>query len=160
MVYRKNIFCKNHQTFGNLPFITHPQLERNLFYIGRGSYVTMIKIMLAFWTPCKYSIFKGYKEYWDFPNMVESIKSSKKSPKNFLTPIFARKYKGFRNFHKDALGREKKSSKIDVFCVHSTKITSHKPLFYGKFYVVVKWSYEGESGDSASTLTAYTTCGI
>ena len=37
-----------------------------------------------------------------------------------------------------------KSSKIDVFYVHSTKITSHKPLFYGKFYVVVKWSYEGE----------------
>ena len=28
-------------------------------------------------TPCKYSVFKGYKEYWDFPNMVESIKSSK-----------------------------------------------------------------------------------
>ena len=28
-----------------------------------------------------------------------------------MTPIFARKYKGFRNFHKDALGREKKNIK-------------------------------------------------
>ena len=35
--------------------------------------VTMIKILLAFWTPCKYSVFKGYKEYWDFRNMIERI---------------------------------------------------------------------------------------
>ena len=28
-----------------------------------------------------------------------------------MTPIFARKYKGFRNFHKDALGREKNHQK-------------------------------------------------
>ena len=55
-------------------------------------------------------VYKGFRTNWDFPNMIESIKSSK----------------------------------IDVFYVHSTKITSHKPLFYGKFYVVVKWSYEGE----------------
>ena len=43
-----------------------------------------------------------------FLTMYRNKKSSKSSPKNFLTPIFARKYKGFRNFHKDALGREKK----------------------------------------------------
>ena len=77
-------------------------------------------------TPCKPTKIKVYKEYWDFPNMVESIKSSKKSPKNFLTPIFARKYKGFRNFHKDALGREKKSSKMGTFS------TPPKPLLDGQ----------------------------
>ena len=37
---------------------------------------------------------------------MEIKNHQKSSPKNFLTPIFARKYKGFRNFHKDALGRE------------------------------------------------------
>ena len=37
---------------------------------------------------------------------VVEIKIIKKIPKKFLTPIFDRKYKGFRNFHKDALGRE------------------------------------------------------
>ena len=35
-------------------------------------------------TPCKPTKIKGYKEYWDFPNMIESIKSSKMG--TFSTP--------------------------------------------------------------------------
>ena len=41
-----------------------------------------------------------------FLTMYRNKNHQKSSPKNFLTPIFARKYNGFRNFHKDALGRE------------------------------------------------------
>ena len=62
-------------------------------------------------------VYKGFRTNWDFRNMVERIKSSKKSPKKILTPIFARKYKGFRNFHKDALGREKEIIKNGYFFV-------------------------------------------
>ena len=58
------------------------------------------------------SIFKGYRISIPFFLLCIGIKIiKKKSPKNFLTPIFARKYKGFRNFHKDALGREKNLGK-------------------------------------------------
>ena len=78
----------------------------------------MIKIMLAFWTPCKYSVFKGYKEYWDFPNMVESIKSSKKvPPRRFLKSKNAHAMRKIPFCDKDALGREKKIIKNDHFFV-------------------------------------------
>ena len=74
------------------------------------------------------SVYKGLQTNWDFPNMVESINHQKSSPKIFLTPIFARKYKGFRNFHKDALGREKKNIKNDHFFVpFSTFLDAEMP---------------------------------
>lgn len=40
------------------------------------------------------------------------------SPKKILTPIFARKIKGFRKIHKDALGENKKLSKMGTFLGH------------------------------------------
>ena len=43
------------------------------------------------------------------------------SPKKFLTPIFARKIKGFRKIHKDALGENKKTSKMGSFEGHLAK---------------------------------------
>ena len=68
--------------------------------------VTIIKIMLAFWTPCKYSVFKGYKEYWDFPNMIESIKHQKNPPKQFLKSNYVWRTHIISFRHKDAIGRE------------------------------------------------------
>lgn len=53
------------------------------------------------------------------------------SPKKILTPIFARKIKGFRKIHKDALGENKKLSKMGSFEGHLevdalNKLTIHK----------------------------------
>ena len=44
------------------------------------------------------------------------------SPKKFLTPFKPSKIKGFRKIHKDALGENKKTSKMGTFEGHLDKI--------------------------------------
>ena len=53
------------------------------------------------------SVYKGLQTNWDFSNMVESIKSSKKvPPRQFLKSNYVGSMSKISFHHKDAIGRE------------------------------------------------------
>ena len=52
------------------------------------------------------SVHKGLQTNWDFPNMVESIKSLKNPPKQFLKSNYVGSSHIISFRHKDAIGRE------------------------------------------------------